>query len=282
MVPRKQRRKPRRTSTLHPMFPRQHSPRTVLVTGAASGLGLELAKQFLAKGERVILTDIHDAEPETVASLPGDHSYRKLDVTSEDDWSAAADSIASLDVLVSNAGIAVGGRLSETSLETWQKALDINLLGSVRGLRAMLPKIPAGGRISLTASLAGLVHAPAMSVYNSTKAATVTLGETLDAELRPRKISVSAICPQFFRSGLASSLTGDDAAGDDLARWLLSHTWLDAATVARRAVKGIEARRVVITPDAFAVGSWYAKRFTRIPFLLTVRGIGRLIARRTR
>ena len=259
------------------MFPKKNGPRLVLVTGAASGLGLELAEQFLDKGDRVILTDIHASAPDSLNQLDqlsGDWSYRPLDVTSEDDWNAVAEDIDELDVLISNAGIAVGGSVDSTSLETWQRALDINLLGSVRGVRALSPKIAKGGRISLTASLAGLVHAPSMATYNTTKAATVALGETLDAELRHRKISVSVICPQFFKSGLASSLTGDDESADDLARWLLNNTWLDAATIARRAVKGIEARRVVVTPDAFAAFNWYSKRFTRIPHLMAVRAIG--------
>ncbi len=259
------------------MFPKKNGPRLVLVTGAASGLGLELAKQFLDKGDRVILTDIHASAPDSLNQLDqlsGDWSYRALEVTSEDDWNAVAEDIDELDVLISNAGIAVGGSVDSTSLETWQRALDINLLGSVRGVRALSPKIAKGGRISLTASLAGLVHAPSMATYNTTKAATVALGETLDAELRHRKISVSVICPQFFKSGLASSLTGDDESADDLARWLLNNTWLDAATIARRAVKGIEARRVIVTPDAFAAFNWYSKRFTRIPHLMAVRAIG--------
>ncbi|MDN5723586.1 MAG: SDR family NAD(P)-dependent oxidoreductase [Corynebacterium sp.] len=259
------------------MFPKKNGPRLVLVTGAASGLGLELAKQFLDNGDRVILTDIHASAPDSLNQLDqlsGDWSYRALEVTSEDDWNAVAEDIDELDVLISNAGIAVGGSVDSTSLETWQRALDINLLGSVRGVRALSPKIAKGGRISLTASLAGLVHAPSMATYNTTKAATVALGETLDAELRHRKISVSVICPQFFKSGLASSLTGDDESADDLARWLLNNTWLDAATIARRAVKGIEARRVVVTPDAFAAFNWYSKRFTRIPHLMAVRAIG--------
>lgn len=190
--------------------------------------------------------------------------------------------VDSLDILVSNAGIAIGGRITETKTDTWQKALDINVLGSVRGLRVFVPKIGKGGRIVLTASAAGLVHAPAMATYNATKAATAALGETVDAELRHRKISTTVICPQFFKSGLADSLTGDDDAMDAVARVLLSRTWLTSEIVARRAVKGIEARRTVVTPDGFATFSWYSKRFTRIPYLFLVRAIGWAVARQVR
>ncbi|MGP9723027.1 SDR family NAD(P)-dependent oxidoreductase [Corynebacterium sp. AOP40-9SA-29] len=255
-------------------------PRTVLVTGAASGLGLEISRQFLGKGDRVILTDLHEDVPSEVRSLAGDWTYRRLDVTSDEDWQAAAADLDSLDILVSNAGIAVGGRITETTVDTWQKALDINLLGSVRGLRAVVPKLATGGRIVLTASAAGLVHAPAMSTYNATKAAVVALGETLDAELRHRGISTTVICPQFFRSGLADSLVGDDDAMDAVARVLLGRTWLTSEIVARRAVKGVEARRTVVTPDAVATLSWYSKRFTRIPYLLLLRAAGWGVARK--
>lgn len=257
-------------------------PRTVLVTGAASGLGLEISRQFLGKGDRVILTDLHDDSPPSVRSLTGDWTYRKLDVTSDEDWQTAADEVGSLDILVSNAGIAIGGRITETRIDTWQKALDINVLGSVRGARAFVPVMREGGRVVLTASAAGLVHAPAMSTYNATKAAVVALGETLDAELRHRKISTTVICPQFFKSGLADSLVGDDDAMDAVARVLLSRTWLTSEIIARRAVKGIEARRTVVTPDGFATFTWYSKRFTRIPYLFLTRTIGWAVAKQVR
>lgn len=254
--------------------------RRVLVTGAASGLGLALTREFLALGDEVIVTDVHAEAPAAVRALVGRWTYRRLDVTSDADWDEAAAEIEYLDVLVNNAGIAVGGPLEMTSMPSWQRIIDINLLGVVRGCRTFAGRIPRGGRIVITASLAGLVHAPQMSAYNATKAAAVALGETLDAELRHRGVSTSVICPQFFRSGLAESLSGEDAQSDELARKLLSRTRLTSETIARRSMKGIEARRLVITPDAFATFAWYSKRFTRIPFLASTRLIGRFTARR--
>ena len=255
-------------------------PRRVLITGAASGLGLALTREYLALGDEVILTDLHVDPPPEVQALTGQWTYRRLDVTSEADWEAAERDIEQLDIVVYNAGIAVGGGLETTSMESWQRIIDINLLGVVRGCRALAPKLGKGGRLVITASAAGLVHAPQMSAYNATKAAAVALGETLDAELRPRGVTTSVICPQFFRSGLADSLSGEDQSTDDFARMLLSRTHLTSETIARRAVRGIEARRVVITPDAFATFAWYSKRFTRVPFLLGTRMIGRVTASR--
>lgn len=253
--------------------------RRVFITGAASGLGLALAREYLAAGDEVILSDVHADPPEAVRSLGGSWTYHRLDVTSDDDWRRAADEIDRLDILVNNAGIAVGGSLESTSIESWQRIVDINLLGVVRGCRALAPKLGRGGRLVITASAAGLVHAPQMGAYNATKAAAVALGETLDAELRPRGVSTSVICPQFFRSGLADSLSGEDARADEMARRLLTRTHLTSEIIARRSVRGIEARRVVITPDALATFFWYSKRFSRMPFLGSTRLIGRVVAR---
>lgn len=255
-------------------------PRKVLITGAASGLGLELAREFLAAGDEVVLTDIHAEVPEAVRSLEGTWSYRQLDVTSGADWDSAASDVMNLDVLVCNAGIAVGGSIEATSIESWQRIIDINLLGVVRGCRTFVPHLRRGGQIVITASAAGLVHGPQMSAYNATKAAAVAIGETLDAELRPRGIATTVICPQFFKSGLADSLSGEDARADELARKLLTSTRLTSEIIAKRAMRGIRARRTVVTPDAFATLAWYSKRYTRVPFLLSTRLIGRAVDKR--
>lgn len=254
--------------------------RRVFITGAASGLGLALAREYLALGDEVILTDIHADPPPAVQGLSGRWTYRRLDVTSDADWQATAEDIDALDILINNAGIAVGGPLESTTMASWQRIVDINLLGVVRGCRALAPTLGPGGRLVITASAAGLVHAPQMGAYNATKAGAVALGETLDAELRPRGVSTSVICPQFFKSGLADSLSGDDPHSDEMARKLLTRTRLTSETIARRSVRGIEARRVIITPDALATAFWYSKRFTRVPYLASTRLIGRVTARR--
>lgn len=257
------------------------TPRRVLITGAASGLGLALSREYLALGDEVILTDVHSEAPAEVRALEGHWTYRTVDVTSDADWTAVSTEIEELDVVVNNAGIAVGGGLETTTMESWQRIIDINLLGVVRGCKALAPKLRRGGRLVITASVAGLVHAPQMGAYNATKAGAVALAETLDAELRPRGVSTSVICPQFFRSGLADSLSGDDPQTDEAARKLLSRTHLTSETIARRSMRGIEARRVVITPDAAATAFWYSKRFTRVPFLFGTRMIGKVVARRS-
>jgi NAD(P)-dependent dehydrogenase (short-subunit alcohol dehydrogenase family) len=173
-------------------------------------------------------------------------------------------------VLVNNAGIATGGRIDVVSMEEWQGVIDINLLGVVRGCRTFVPLMKvqvedgeSPGHIVNTASLAGLVHPPAMASYTAVKAAVVAVSETLAYELSPWDIAVSAVCPGFFRTNLASSLNGSDAAMDKIAARLIEKSPLDAAQVAAEVMKGIDARRMVIVPDAPARKAVWTKRFAR-------------------
>lgn len=137
-----------------------------LVTGGASGLGLALTKALLAQGDLVVVGDLAESRPE---SVPGDAAYLTLDVRSERDWEAARDWVdrewGRLDLLVNNAGIATGGRIDVETTEDWQRVLDINLMGVVRGCRTFTPifKRQRDGHIVNVASLAGFIHGPGMS-----------------------------------------------------------------------------------------------------------------------
>ena len=190
-------------------------PQRVLITGGASGLGLALATQLAGEGHTGLVTDRAAERPEGV---PGRVAYRRLDVTEDADWAQALAWVESewggLDMLVNNAGIAQGGAAELMSVEDWQQIVDVNLLGVVRGCLTFIPLLKAqrSGRIVNTASLAGLVHAPGMTTYNTVKAGVVALSETLDHELHPYGISVSAICPSFFRTHLTDGMDGADAA----------------------------------------------------------------------
>lgn len=238
--------------------------RRVLVTGGASGLGAALVGAFIARGDHVLVTDLSDDH-----TPPEGASYLRLDVTSDSDWEAARTWVESqwggLDVLINNAGIATGGRIDVVSLAEWQGVIDINLLGVVRGCRTFVPMMKAdgSGHIVNTASLAGLVHPPAMASYTAVKAGVVAISETLAYELSPWGITVSSICPGFFRTNLASSLNGSDAAVDKVAARLIERSPYTAEQVAAEVMKGIDARRMVIIPDAPARRAVWTKRFAR-------------------
>lgn len=241
--------------------------RRVLVTGGSSGLGAALALAFLERGERVLIADL-----KAPAELPQGAQFLRLDVTSDADWAAALAWVEEhwqgLDVLVNNAGIAAGGRIDVVTLEEWQRVIDINLLGVVRGCRTFVPlmKRQHAGHIVNTASLAGLVHPPGMASYTAVKAGVVALSETLSYELHDFGITVSAVCPGFFRTNLASSLTGSDAVLDAIAARLIDKSDLSATEIAKAVMDGIDQHEMVIIPDDAARMAVWAKTNARADY----------------
>lgn len=243
------------------------APRHVLVTGAASGLGLALTRRFAARGDVVLATD-RDAATEP-GLLPDGVAYLRLDVTSDEDWQAARAWVAErwgrLDVLVNNAGIATGGRIDVSTMEEWRRAVDINLLGAAGGCHAFasLFKEQRSGHIVNTASLAGLVHGPVMASYNATKAAVVALSETLRYELGPWGVTTSVVCPGFFRTNLAASLQGADTAAEKTAAKLINDSPRSADDVADIVMAGIDAGSPVILTDHLGRWTFWTKRLAR-------------------
>ncbi|HYU84854.1 MAG TPA: SDR family NAD(P)-dependent oxidoreductase [Kribbellaceae bacterium] len=240
--------------------------RRVLVTGGASGLGAALVRQFVAEGDKVLVTDVAAAAPD---DLPDGASYLKLDVRGEADWDAAVawctDAWGGLDLLVNNAGVATGGRIDVETLKEWDRVVDINLMGVVRGCRAFAPvfKKQRSGHIVNVASAAGLLHPPGMSSYNTAKAGVVALSETLSHELHPFGVAVSVVCPSFFKTNLADSMQGDDEAMNAAARRLIEKSPRTADDIATAVLSGIAKRRFLIIPDRPTLMSYRVKRFAR-------------------
>src|SRR3954447_8897923 len=190
--------------------------RRVLVTGAASGLGLALVRRCAARGDAVLATDLAPTAGAPSEVFPDGVRYRQLDVRDDDDWEAARAWVSAewggLDLLVNNAGVAGGGRIELCSMDDWLWIVDITVFGVVRGPRAFTPllKEQGSGRIVNVASLAGLVHPPGMGSYNAVKAAVVAFSETVAHELAPYGVGCSVVCPSYFRTNLMASLRGGD------------------------------------------------------------------------
>jgi NAD(P)-dependent dehydrogenase (short-subunit alcohol dehydrogenase family) len=254
----------------------------VLVTGGASGLGLALVRALAARGDLVLATDLAEERP---AALPPSALYERLDVRSDDDWAQSLERVRAtwggLDLLVNNAGVAAGGRIDVATMDDWHWIVDINLLGVVRGCRTFVPlfKEQRSGHIVNTASLAGLVHAPAMASYNATKAGVVALSETLSHELAPFGVAVSVVCPSFFRTNLHTSLQGADTEMEESATAMITRASRSAEQVAARVLRGIDARREVILTDLDGHVAWRAKRYVRPVYSTVMRRVAHRTAR---
>lgn len=217
----------------------------VLITGAGSGLGAALADAFEARGDDVLRTDVDT-----------------LDVTSDADWAHVRSDLDHLDLLVNNAGIATGGRIDVADMAEWHRAIEVNLLGAVRGCRTFVPlfKAQGSGAILNIASLAGLVHPPAMASYTATKAGVVALSETLRHELHSSNIRVAVACPGFFRTNLAASVNSADPVTAALTNRLIARSTLTAADIAAAILTGFDAGEDVILPDPESQMAVAAKR----------------------
>ena len=235
--------------------------RRVLVTGAASGLGLALVRRFAAAGDRVLATDLAPS----VDVLPDDVGYLTLDVRSDEQWTAAREWVVSgwdgLDILVNNAGVAAGGRIDLSTMDEWELATQVNLLGPARGCHtfAGLFKEQRSGHIVNVASIAGLVHPPAMAAYNAVKAGVVALSETLGHELAPYGITSSVVCPSFFRTNLSASLQGRDSDTAKKMAKLMDDSPLSADDIAAAVLEGIDRSDELILPDEVARASYDLK-----------------------
>ncbi|MEO8749490.1 MAG: SDR family NAD(P)-dependent oxidoreductase [Allobranchiibius sp.] len=262
--------------------PRSYAGKRALVTGGCSGFGLALVNLLAAEAARVLVVDVHEQAPEGV--LPAGVEYRQLDVRSDEQWDEARLWVESnwhgLDLLINNAGVAAGGRIDMLSMDDWSWIIDINLLGVVRGCRTFTPmmKEANSGQIVNTGSLAGLVHAPGMSSYNAVKAGVVAVSETLLHELSPWNISVSVICPSFFRTNLASSLQGKDVEMELSAVDLINKAPRSATQVAEVAYEGMKVGKFLIMTDAEGRIAYHSKRFNRRAYSAAMKRTGATLA----
>lgn len=244
--------------------------RRVLITGAGSGLGRELALVYAARGDRVACVDQYaDRADETVKKLPGGgHLALVADVGSDAAMAALKAQVQGawdgLDVLVNNAGIACGGECAHTSMADWQRALNVNLMGVVRGVREFVPMMEAkgSGRVVNVASFAGLAGAPGLGAYGVSKAGVVALSEGMRGELLPKGISVSVLCPSFFRTRLLESFQGSAATPlRHMAEKLMDQSPIDAADVARYTVEQSEKGVFLLLPHKDTRVRWWLKRW---------------------
>lgn len=242
----------------------------MFVTGGASGLGRALALRYAREGWRVWIGDIHDARgEETLALLRGvapAAEYSRCDVTREEDLAAVRERIeqawGGVDVVINNAGVAQAGAIEAVTLDDWRWIVDINLLGVVRGCRVFTPvfKRQRGGRFINVASMAGLLDVPYMSSYNATKAAVVSLSETLQNELAEHGIAVTVVCPSFFQTNLAESLRTDDPGLRTVMTKLLSRSRLTADDVADEVFRAAAEGRFYVLPHRESRAAWRLKR----------------------
>ena len=170
--------------------------KTVLITGAARGIGAEAGRRLAARGANVALVGLEPEELERVASQCGSNAaWFECDVT---DWDAleravdgAVERFGGVDVVMANAGVAPIGMVRSTDPAAFERAIEINLLGVWRTVRSCLPHvIERGGYVLVISSLAAAVHGPGMAAYSASKAGVEAFADSLRVEVKKLGVDV--------------------------------------------------------------------------------------------
>jgi short-subunit dehydrogenase len=259
-----------------------------VLTGGASGLGRALALQLASRSSRILLADIDETGLAETARLVeqrgGTAKTLRCDVSKIDDMrrlhGEATSWLGDVDLLINNAGVAVGGPVGEVPLEDWAWIVGINQWGPIYGCHLFVPtmKTRGSGHVLNVASIAAFACGPEMGPYNVTKAGVVALSETLAGELAGTGVGVTVLCPYFFKTNISRSSRSTGATVDtDAVDRIMEKSAIQADEVARRALAACERGHLYAFPHREAKAIAALKR--ALPETM-MRRIGPAVARR--
>jgi 3-hydroxybutyrate dehydrogenase len=199
--------------------------RTILITGAGSGLGRGLSLCLAQEGHFIVATDRHlEGAQDTARQIEeagGNAEAHVLDVTSEADITRffAETTARSVEVLVNNAGLQHVSRLEDFTTGQWDRLMDVMLKGTFLMIRAALPVMRAGGfgRIVQIGSIHSLIASPYKSAYVAAKHALIGFSKTVALETADAEITVNTICPAYIRTPLVDAQLADQARTRNLS-----------------------------------------------------------------
>ena len=249
--------------------------KTAVLTGAGSGFGLECARTAVRLGMNVVLVDVQqDALDQAAQELTAQGAIVlacRVDVSDASAMEQLAVQVqqrfGAPHLVFNNAGVGSGGLIWENSVADWQWVLGVNLWGVVHGVRLFTPMMLQAaqndpdyrGHIVNTASMAGLLTAPNMGVYNVSKHAVVALSETLyqDLQLVSQQVGASVLCPYFVPTGISQSHRNrpdDMAAQKPTPSQLMGQAMMDKAVGSGKVSAAEVAQKVF---DAVRTGQFY-------------------------
>lgn len=239
------------------------SGKVVVITGASSGIGEATARQLSAAGARVVLgarrLEKLNALAEEITAAGGKVEVAQTDVVNLQDVEAlvkkAVDIFGRVDVLINNAGIMPNSRLDELQVDDWNRAIDINLKGTLYGIAAALPfmKAQKSGHVINVSSLSGHRVRPTTAVYSATKFAVRAISEGLRMEMTPYNIRSTIISPGPVDTDLPSSVT--NAAVAEQVRKIHEmaipvETLADTILFAISQPEAVDINEIVVRPTA--------------------------------
>ncbi|MHA3981782.1 SDR family NAD(P)-dependent oxidoreductase [Acinetobacter venetianus] len=240
-----------------------------VVTGAGSGIGRSFALELAKRGGTVVCSDIDlDAAKETVALIEelGAKAFAvKCDVGNAKQVEKLAEQAEHLmqhptTLVINNAGVGLGGKFDEMTLDDWKWVANVNLWGVVHGCHYFVPKFKQLGRGAIinVASAASYTAAPEMTAYNVTKAGVRALSETLSAELRKHNIKVNVLCPTLVPTNIIKNGKVPHKGLLDYALTNLAFTTSDK--VAKLTLDRLDKDQLYTIPQIDAKLFWLMKR----------------------
>jgi NAD(P)-dependent dehydrogenase (short-subunit alcohol dehydrogenase family) len=249
--------------------------KTALVTGAGSGIGRASALAFAERGADLVICDVSKEGLEGTAgriqSLGRRVTSHQVDVADAEQMAEFAAAVhadlPAVDLLMNNAGVAIGGGFLDTSLADWEWILGVNLRGVIHGCHHFVPNMVergAGGHVINVASAAGYTASAELAAYCTTKFAVVGLSESLRDELAPHRIGVTAICPGLINTPItrAAKMVGRDITPEmreEMIR-VYERRGYTPERVARNILKAVAKNRAVAPIAAEAWIMYYGKR----------------------
>lgn len=240
-----------------------------MITGASSGIGTEIAREYAKRGVDVVLVARREDRLEVIAKelraeSDIDTEVLVADLTSEEGRLTAEQRLAAdhrrVDVLVNNAGMVVDEELADSDPEVRILEVELNVVAVTRLATTAAATFRARGRggILTVSSVTAFWPVPGNATYAAGKAYVLSLSESLHVELEGTGVAVTAVCPGFTRTEIF------DRGGVDVSQ-VPSPMWLDAHDVARAAVDGLEANDAVVTPGSLWQAMRMASRLTPPP-----------------
>jgi len=253
-----------------------------VITGAGSGIGAAFAVELARRDGRVVCSDIDEgAARKTADAIVADGGQAlavRCDVTDVDEVRLLADEAQSWfdgppTLVINNAGVGAGGSMiGDIDLADWARVLSINLWGPIHGCHVFAPILRAADRpagIINVASAAAFGAAPGMAAYNVSKAGTLSLSETLAAELAGTGVNVTVLCPTFVKTNIVQSGAESGAISmrsTQLANQLMRWTGFSPQRVARTCLDTNDRGGLYCMPQPDARIGWGIKRFTPTVF----------------
>ena len=267
--------------------------KTVVVTGAGSGIGRSSAMLFSKLGAKVHVADLNGESAESVVAeivaRGGRGVSHTVDVTDpeavESFCARVFEAESRVDVLHSNAGIGHAANIEQTTVDDWQRVIGVNLLGMAYVNQAFVPRLmKQGGRSSIvnTASMAGLVAAPQMAPYSASKFGVVGMSESLNAELAPHGIHVCAVCPGIIDTPITRSaiMRGEPAEKRDAAISFYRRRGASPDVVAESVVDAVRKRKLIQpVPLSHVMPAWLLKRLSPRASQVVARALPKIVLR---